>query len=90
MLAELATVSFRAESGVTEDEPWSLVDSAALASTVPWRTFRWYKGQKHYSGTYWSATMRGHVICESRLELTLLGERVIAALLASRPAEPAE
>ncbi|WP_329374740.1 helix-turn-helix domain-containing protein [Streptomyces sp. NBC_01483] len=25
---------------------------------TPWRTFRWYKGQKHYSGTYWSSTMR--------------------------------
>lgn len=28
---------------------------------------RWHKGQRHYSGTYWSATERGHVIYESRL-----------------------
>ncbi|NED78560.1 TnsA-like heteromeric transposase endonuclease subunit [Streptomyces sp. SID11233] len=35
----------------------------------PWRTFRWFKGQQHYSGTYWSATMGDHVIYESRLEL---------------------
>jgi hypothetical protein len=70
--AELATASFRTESGVTEDESWTLVDSAALSGTVPWRTFRWYKGQKHYSGIYWSATMRDHVIYESRLELSRL------------------
>jgi hypothetical protein len=57
MSSELATVSFRTESGVTEDEPWPLVDSAALSSTAPWRTFRWYHGQGHYSGFYRSATM---------------------------------
>ncbi|MFG2224729.1 TnsA-like heteromeric transposase endonuclease subunit [Streptomyces sp. NPDC048644] len=34
--------------------------------------FRWYSGQKHYSGTYWSATVRDHVIYESRLELARL------------------
>ncbi|HBF82125.1 MAG TPA: TnsA-like heteromeric transposase endonuclease subunit [Streptomyces sp.] len=43
-----------------------------MESAAPWRTFRWFKGQKHYSGTYWSATMRDHVIYESRLELTRL------------------
>lgn len=72
MSAELTTVSFRTESGVAEDEPWTLVDSAMLSSTVPWRTFRWYKGQRHYSGAYWSATMHNHVIYESRLELARL------------------
>jgi hypothetical protein len=34
--------------------------------------FRWHKGQRHYSGMYWSATMRDHVIYESRLELSRL------------------
>jgi hypothetical protein len=72
MSAELATVSFRTESGVTEDQSWTVVDSAVLSNTVPWRTFRWYKGQRHYSGTYWCATMRDHVIYESRLELARL------------------
>ena len=38
----------------------------------PWRTFRWYFGQRHYSGTWWSSTMRDHVIYESRLELSRL------------------
>lgn len=43
-----------------------------LLQAPPWRTFRWYMGQKHYSGTYWSATEHGHVIYESRLELARL------------------
>jgi Bacterial regulatory helix-turn-helix protein, lysR family len=68
----LATVSFRTESGVADDEVWTLVDSAVLSKTVPWRKFRWYKGQRHYSGAYWSATMRDHVVYESRLELARL------------------
>jgi hypothetical protein len=72
MSAELAAVSFRTKSGITEGESWTAVGSAALSSTVPWRTFRWYKGQSHYSGVYWSATMRDHVVCESRLELARL------------------
>ena len=73
MSAELvATVSFRTESGVAKDESWTAVDSAVLSNTVPWRTFRWYKGQRHYSGVYWSATMRDHVVYESRLELSRL------------------
>ncbi|MGH3190933.1 MAG: hypothetical protein ACRDPY_37260 [Streptosporangiaceae bacterium] len=40
MSAESATVSFRTESGVAEDESWTVVDSAELSNTVPWRTFR--------------------------------------------------
>src|SRR5215472_12190197 len=72
MSVELATVSFRTESGVAEDDSWTVVDSAVLSNTVPWRKFRWYKGQRHYSGVYWSATMRDHVVYESRLELARL------------------
>jgi hypothetical protein len=52
--------------------PASEVSSTALFRAVPWRTFRWYFGQRHYSGTYWSATVRDHVIYESRLELANL------------------
>jgi hypothetical protein len=36
---------------------------------LPWRMFRWYYGQRHYSGRYWASTMSAHVIYESRLEL---------------------
>lgn len=39
MSVQSATVSFRTESGVAEDEPWTVVDSAQLSNTVPWRTF---------------------------------------------------
>jgi len=59
-VGKLATVSFGTESRVAEDESWTVVDRAELSNTVPWRTFRWYKGQRHYSGMYWSAAMRGH------------------------------
>ena len=72
MSSESATVSFRTASRVAEDESWAVVDSAQLSNTVPWRTFRSYKGQRHYSGMYWSATMRDHVVYESRLELSRL------------------
>ncbi|MGI8309064.1 TnsA-like heteromeric transposase endonuclease subunit [Saccharopolyspora hattusasensis] len=51
---------------------WSDVDDDALRTAVPWRTFRWYRGQRHYSGTYWSATEKNHVVYESRLELARL------------------
>lgn len=68
-----ATVSVRQQRGaVVEDQDWDTAPADLLESACPWRTFRWYKGQRHYSGTYWSATMRDHVIYESRLELSRL------------------
>ena len=71
--AEGVTVSRRrADGGVEEDRPWEGVDISRLSQASPWRTFRWYSGQRHYSGTYWSATVRDHVIYESRLELARL------------------
>jgi hypothetical protein len=67
------TVSVRQYIGeVVEDRPWTAAPVRLLASAAPWRTFRWYKGQRHYSGTYRSATTSGHVIYESRLELARL------------------
>lgn len=57
---------------IDEDRPWPITGADVIEPSVPWRTFRWRHGQKHYSGTYWSSTMRGHVIYESRLELTRL------------------
>ncbi len=71
--AEDPTVCFRLPTGeVRERRPWGEVSAEALGAAAPWRTFRWYQGQKHYSGTYWSATEHGHVIYESRLELACL------------------
>jgi hypothetical protein len=43
-----------------------------LQDAQPYRTFRWYLGQRHYSGSYWSSTESAHVIYESRLELARL------------------
>jgi hypothetical protein len=66
-------VSIRSSADRSEVSlPWELATTEVLASAAPWRTFRWHKGQRHYSGTYWSATERGHVIYESRLELARL------------------
>lgn len=73
MNSPAATVSVRRRNGeVVEDRSWSTASLDLLASAAPWRTFRWYKGQKHYAGTYWSATTQSHVIYESRLELARL------------------
>lgn len=67
------TVSYRSASDGRENSlKFRAVTSVALAGAVPWRTFRWAKGQKHLSGTYWSATEASHVIYESRLELARL------------------
>lgn len=51
--------------------PWMLTPSL-MADTQPFRKFRSYKGQQHYSGTYWSSTEASHVVYESRLELSRL------------------
>ncbi|QZY48906.1 TnsA-like heteromeric transposase endonuclease subunit [Mycolicibacterium austroafricanum] len=57
-----------------EVERWSVtgVSESVLFAASPWRTFRWYEGQRHYSGSYWAATEASHVIYESRLELSAL------------------
>ena len=72
-LAAQTSVSFRSASD-GQEKTLQLRDtnSSALAGAAPWRGFRWAMGQKHYSGTYWSATEHGHVIYESRLELARL------------------
>lgn len=68
-----ATVSVRSQHSLDETcTDWERVPLDVLAGAAPWRTFRWHRGQKHYSGTYWSSTEQGHVIYESRLELTRL------------------
>lgn len=68
--AVTTTVRYRPDPEVDASEV-ALVDANAsvLAAARPWREFRWRAGQKHYSGTYWSATDDRHVIYESRLEL---------------------
>jgi hypothetical protein len=66
-------VSVRSKRTLSEfSTEWAVAASDLLGDAAPWRTFRWYRGQKHYSGTYWSSTERSHVIYESRLELARL------------------
>jgi hypothetical protein len=62
----------RTDGKIDEDLVWSTTGVDMFEPSLPWRTFRWRYGQKHYSGTYWSSTMRDHVVYESRLELTRL------------------
>ncbi|MFC0115658.1 TnsA-like heteromeric transposase endonuclease subunit [Kibdelosporangium aridum] len=67
------SLSGKASEGTSErTEPWALVGLDSVMSASPWRTFRWYRGQRHYSGSFWSATERDLVIYESRLELARL------------------
>jgi hypothetical protein len=58
----------RCHENVIIRPPGSVTESF-LACADPYRRFRWYKGQKHYSGLYFSATEGRHVGYESRLEL---------------------
>lgn len=67
-----ATVSVRRIRGDVVELDTASATADVLAAALPWRTFRWYYGQKHYSGIYWSVTEGGHVIYESRLELARL------------------
>lgn len=62
----------RCLDGSEHELPFESLDASVAAEAAPWRTFRWRRGQKHYSGWYWSATM-GHLVgYESRLELARL------------------
>ncbi|MFD7845223.1 TnsA-like heteromeric transposase endonuclease subunit [Nocardia sp. NPDC059764] len=62
----------RAGDDVEIARPFAEISTDVLVKALPWRTFRWYYGQWHYSGFYWSATQQAHVIYESRLELARL------------------
>jgi hypothetical protein len=57
-----ATVTFRGRGGGVWNDSWESAAAASLQSAALWRTFRWCKGQKRYSGTYWSAMVRDRVI----------------------------
>jgi len=48
------------------------VSTEDLRSARPVRVFRSFRGQRHYSGWYWSASTGHHVVYESRLELARL------------------
>ena len=54
------------------DRPLRQVTASEIVTAAPWRTTRSARGQAHYPGYYWSATVGSHVIYESRLELARL------------------
>jgi hypothetical protein len=66
--AEVVVRVRRHDGDEVEEYAWPVASKDLLASAASWRLFRWHRGQKHYSGTCWSWTMRDHVIYESRLE----------------------
>lgn len=67
--AAAVKVQYRSATGRQVDTTLDLAVLEELAGSLPVRDFRWYKGQPHYSGWYWSSTMQGLVAYESRLEL---------------------
>jgi hypothetical protein len=67
--AAAVRVQYRQASGEMVDTTLDQAVLGELAGSAPVREFRWYKGQPHYSGWYWSSTMQGLVAYESRLEL---------------------
>ena len=66
-------VSYRGSDGVPVDTTLDQVAVADLAAGLPVGECRSYKGCRHYSGWYWSATMGQLVAYESRLELAASG-----------------
>lgn len=71
VVPDVAEVSLRTP-GEVRDLSLAGLSPAVMVGSRPWRMFRGYRGQRHYSGSYWSVTMGGHVIYESRLELARL------------------
>jgi hypothetical protein len=65
-------LSYRDADGRERTVTLEGVRTQVLTAACSWRTFRSYRGQPFYSGMYWSATMRAHVVYESRLELARL------------------
>src|SRR5579859_1658087 len=62
-------VTYRAGDGGVVETTLDRVAVGDVAGGLPVREFRWYKGRRHYSGWYWSATTGRLVAYESRLEL---------------------
>lgn len=65
-------LSIRLQTGEIVETTMRDVTPTMMQDAIPWRRFRMRKGQPHYPGDYWAATEEGHVIYESRLELSRL------------------
>ncbi|MEU5853573.1 hypothetical protein [Saccharopolyspora shandongensis] len=62
-------VRYRGGDGGFVDTSLDRLPVDEVLAGLPVREFRAYRGRRHYSGWYWSATTGGHVVYESRLEL---------------------
>lgn len=69
MLSGSALLETRRAADVFESEPIATATWDWLRTAIQFRDFKNRRGQKHFSGLYWSATMAAHVGYESRLEL---------------------
>lgn len=67
-----ACLSLRSPTGEVQRSSIAAASESELFAAIPWRTFRWYGGQRHYPGSYWAATVAALVSYESRLELMSL------------------
>lgn len=65
-------LEYLCEEGLPVATTVRLVDEARLSRARPIRVCRSFARQRHYPGLFWSATTRGHVPYESRLELDRL------------------
>ncbi len=63
-----STVRIRRSEDLVDVVPLEDVRLRMFDTAVPWRVFRWYRKQQHFSGSYWSATIEAPVGYESRLE----------------------
>jgi hypothetical protein len=85
-MPEDAMVSLRMADGTPSSRSLWQVKAPQVIEGVPWRATRSVRGQAHFPGFFWSATMSGHVIYESRLELARLlladFDRGVAAIAA--------
>ena len=77
-----AVVSLRMADGGEASFPLPQVRARQVASAVPWRQTRSARGQVHYPGYFWSATMGAHVIYEGSR-----AETAMAAAPGNRPAQ---
>lgn len=64
--------SLRLQGDRLERGEFAGLEARQVFVAQPRRIFRWHRGQRHYSGRYWAATMGAFVGYESRLELAVL------------------
>lgn len=81
-------VKYRDATGGFVDTTLARVQTADVVAGRPVREFRSYKGRRHYSGWYWSATTAAMVAYESRLELARILLADFDPMVAALSAQP--